>query len=171
MSACNIEKMVMEYNNDKLIKGLRQAKDSICRELCSKSLLSYNVRQDCLEGKPGIDFIISALQDRIANDSEAYYEFLNVLKNDPGLKYLVDILESHRKAMEEKTSKELINAESECYFPKSTVSDKRKVSTNVPMEIPYKSSITTKKEKEGGGDSQPTDLSLTFDRFSVPKRA
>jgi len=91
----------MTKNNDKLTCGLRQAKDSICRKLCSKSLLSYDVRQDCIDGKSGIDSTISALQDRIKNDSKAYYEFLEVLSDDPALKYLVNILEEDRKALEE----------------------------------------------------------------------
>ena len=94
MSARNFEKIVMKENADKLTLGLRQVKDSICRKLCSKGLISNEIRQ--AEGKPGIDSILSALQDRVENDSRAYYEFLKILENDPALTYLKVLLEEDR---------------------------------------------------------------------------
>ena len=54
---------------------------------------SYSICQDCLEGKSGIDTIVSTLQDRVENDSGAYYEFLKIIEHDLGLIYLKDLLE------------------------------------------------------------------------------
>ena len=96
MSAQNIEKMVMQENTDKLIKGLRHTKDSVCRKLCGKGLISFKIHQDSLEGKSGIDFIISTLQDRVENDSGAYYKYFEVLENDSALEYLKRWLEKDR---------------------------------------------------------------------------
>ena len=69
ISGQKYEKMVMKENTDTLIKGLRQAEDKICQKLSGKGLISYAICQECLEGKSGIDTIVSALQDRVENDS------------------------------------------------------------------------------------------------------
>ena len=98
-----------------------QAKDSICRPLCSKGLISYSICQDCLEGKSGIDTIVSALQDRVENDSGAYYEFLKILEDDLGLHYLKELLEDDRLSKASQAStKSALKAETDSMFEETT---------------------------------------------------
>ena len=117
MSARNVVNEVMKESTDKLIKGLWQAKDSICQQLCSKCLISYSICQDCLEGKSGIDTIVSALQDRDENDSGAHYEFLKILEDDLGLHYLKELLEDDRLSKASQAStKSALKAEPDSMF-------------------------------------------------------
>ena len=170
MSAQKYEKMVMKENTDTLIKGLRQAKDEICRKLCGKGLISYSIRQDCLEGKSGIDTIVSALQDRVENDSGAYYEFLKILEDDLGLKYLKDMLEEDRLSkVSQVSTKSALKAEPDSMFEETAQQRRILGSSAFSLQGPRCANSQEVQFEKNPSLSPEEDLPLSADSYYQTK--
>ena len=104
MADTSVECLAMRACNDKLCKAFMQAKDTLCRQFYAKKLLSGSLHSKCNDsGVVTENFVmemVKALENRVENDSKAYYTILDVLTNTSGMDYLEDILEKEKRAIQ-----------------------------------------------------------------------
>ena len=98
MSVSNtVEYLAIKRAYSKLCVGFRAARKSLFRGLYAEHLLSDDIRQFCGDTSVPDDkfaeIMVIALQERVVNDSHAFYSIVEVLKQTVGTEYLANVLE------------------------------------------------------------------------------
>lgn len=97
----NVEYKVLQWGTHKLQTAFRNSLTTLAGKFYAQGLLTTEVKRACSDSTTSndacVEAVVSSLQDRVYNDPQAYYDIVEIVRNESGVSYIVKTLEEKRE--------------------------------------------------------------------------